>query len=300
MNSFINKKHTKIILLVLLAVFLLSIFATVASADISSKISSSTSGVKNSLGKLFKFSAEKPGFLDFSIFFVIFLSLCWLGFSKWFASQQGSGSGAAVVGLSLGLSVAFAASLVYGAKFGVAKLLPFAILLIVLALFILLYVLADKLLAGSTGGTTPTNKKILAAVIALILTIVIVIVGMYFLSEKNLCEKTSFTKKLCGSESVIGKWFKDDGKTISGKNKTKTPPSKDPATTDSKIPKKTRDRVVALSKEVTKLRKELSDTRYSSTLTKAKKLKELARIKVELKKVKAELTKIIADVAKIK
>jgi hypothetical protein len=152
-------------------------------------------------------SSTGPSFLDFLVFSVIFIAVCWIGFSQVFKEAKGAN-----VALSVAVGFALSVALVYGGKVTLKKLLPFAGVVLVILGFIGLYALLSKFVF--TKGTA--GSKILAFIFALIITIVIVSLLWSAICNNNRCEGNAFAKKLFGSESAIGKWFKGAGSIFEG------------------------------------------------------------------------------------
>jgi rubrerythrin len=187
-------KLALLLLFALIAVLLVSDMAF--AADIGD-------GLRNVGGRIGGFfndyaSSEGPTFIDFAIFAIIFFTMCWVGFSAVFKEAK-----AANIALSISLGLALSLALVYGGKFTVKKLLPFAAIFLFLLLMIGIYALLKKFIF--TKDTTAS--KIFSALFAIIVSIAILAVAWHFICEGDRCESNAFLSKIFGSESIIGKLF---------------------------------------------------------------------------------------------
>ena len=206
----INKQNNKkrIFNLVLISSILTIIFSFIATnvkAGIRDSVSTATSGIGGSIGNyLTKYmDATGPTLIDFIVFFAIFFSICWIAFNKWTKDAKN-----ATVLLSISVSVAFSIALVYGAKLTLKKLVPFAGAVLFIFLLGAIYLLSTNYIFKGDG----IWKKILSAIITLLigLTLLYLLLGVVCESEK--CDNNKFTKKLIGSDSLLGKakkWIKD-------------------------------------------------------------------------------------------
>ena len=147
-------------------------------------------------------SSDAPGFLDFLIFSVIFFSLCWVGFSQVFKDAK-----AANIALSISLGFALSVALVYGGKFTVKKLLPFAAVILFLLAIVLIYSLLKKFVF--TKDTIVS--KVLSVIVAILISCALLYLAWSFICSGSNCENNAFMKKIFGSESIVGKLFKDVG-----------------------------------------------------------------------------------------
>jgi hypothetical protein len=147
-------------------------------------------------------SDDNPRVIDFLVFAVIFFTMCWVGFSAVFKEAK-----PANIALSVALGLALSVALVYGGKFTLKKLLPFAAVLLFLLLIIGIYALLTKFVFKSESA----GKKILAIVIAIIVSIAILAVAWSFICDSDRCENNAFLKKMFGSESLLGGLFSGVG-----------------------------------------------------------------------------------------
>jgi uncharacterized protein YoxC len=201
-----NAKSIKLAPLFVIALIFLITLSTVVLA---SPIGDAFRGAGNRIGGFFNnyANATGPTFLDFFIFAVIFFAICWIGFSSVFKDAKGAN-----VALSVALGLALSTALVYGGKFTIKKLLPFAGMLLVLLALIGLYALLRKFIF--TKDTI--GSKLLAFLFAVIITIVLVTLLWKMICSGGTCESSGFLKKVFGSESIFGKLFSKIGNAFSG------------------------------------------------------------------------------------
>ncbi|MFQ5474662.1 MAG: hypothetical protein ACE5DM_02395 [Candidatus Nanoarchaeia archaeon] len=211
-----NNKVMKRVMLFILFILIAALLSTVVFADLKSSISGAGAKVKG----VFSFNASSPGFVDFLLFFVIFMSLTWIGLSKWFEGGGGASKGG-VIGLAVGMSLGLSAALVYGAKWGIAKLLPFAFIFLGVILFIALYALMNRMIGGDSTG-----RKIFAFIIAAILTVLV----LSLVLGSGICDKSPILSRICGSDSVFNKF----GSLGEGWGGGKTAPEKSTSTASEK------------------------------------------------------------------
>jgi hypothetical protein len=152
-------------------------------------------------------SSEGPTFLDFLIFTVIFFALCWVGFSSVFKDAKNAN-----VVLSVAVGLALSVALVYGGKFTLKKLFPFAAVILFILLFVMIYALLKKFIF--TKDTI--MSKILSAVFAIIISVALLIVAFNFICGGDRCESNAFLRKVFGSESILGKLFRGIGNIFEG------------------------------------------------------------------------------------
>ncbi|MBI5880686.1 hypothetical protein HZB90_00995 [archaeon] len=158
-------------------------------------------------------SDDNPRVIDFLVFAVIFFTMCWVGFSAVFKEAK-----PANIALSVALGLALSVALVYGGKFTLKKLLPFAAVLLFILLIIGIYALLTKFVFKGES----TGKKILAIFIAILVSIAILAVAWSFICDNNRCENNAFLKKMFGSESLLGGVFSGVGD-IFGEGAAATP-----------------------------------------------------------------------------
>jgi hypothetical protein len=139
-----------------------------------------------------------PGFLDFFVFFIIFFALCWIGFNQVFKDAR-----KANVALSVAVGLALSVALVYGGRFTLKKLIPFAAIILFILIILGIYVLLKK-----TLFTKDTKmSKILAFIITIILAILLIAVAWNMICSDYTCERNPFMQRFIGSQSWIGKAF---------------------------------------------------------------------------------------------
>ncbi len=169
----------------------------------------SLGGIGGSIGGFFEgyAAAEGPTFLDFFIFAVIFIALCWAAFSSVFKDAKNA---SVVLAVAVGLALSIA--LVYGGKFTIKKLLPFAGIILFLLIFVGIYAVLKKFIF--TKDTI--FSRILSAVVAIIVSIALLAVAWNMICSDNNCESNVFLRKVLGSESVVGRLFAGMDITFSG------------------------------------------------------------------------------------
>ncbi|MFC1723318.1 hypothetical protein ACFL0V_04215 [Nanoarchaeota archaeon] len=205
-----NKKRMTVFLLCILIVILLSnIVAAQFFSKVSSGIKNTGSRISNSgVGQYFqKYAAtDKPTFLDFFLFAVLFFAMSWIAFNKFF---QDAGKGP-VIAMSVAIGLGLAAALVWGGKFTIKKLLPFALVFLGIAIFIVIYVLLSRFVfKGETAGS-----KAGAAIIALIITGILMFFMISAVCNNNRCNTSPILSKVFGPNSMFGKiggWFGNIG-----------------------------------------------------------------------------------------
>jgi len=143
-------------------------------------------------------SSDAPGFIDFLIFSVIFFALCWVGFSNVFKDAQNAN-----IALSVALGFALSIALVYGGKFTIKKLLPFAGVILFLVAVVLIYALLKKFVFTGTG----VASTIFAVVVALLISLALLFLAWSMICSGTACDNNAFMKKIIGSDSYIGKFF---------------------------------------------------------------------------------------------
>ncbi|MBW2971572.1 hypothetical protein KY359_00920 [Candidatus Woesearchaeota archaeon] len=192
-----NNIATKIAVLLIIALAVALLLSEVVSAQ---TVGERLRGAGGRIGGFFDgyASSEGPTFIDFFIFAVIFFALCWISFSQLFKE----GKNANVV-LSLALAVALSLALVYGGKFTIKKLLPFAMVILFLLLVIGIYAMLKKFVF--TKDTI--FSKIISFVIAIVVAIALLVAFWHFVCSDDNCENNAFMRKLIGSESIFARLF---------------------------------------------------------------------------------------------
>ena len=152
-------------------------------------------------------STEGPTLLDFFILSVIFFAVCWVAFSAVFKEAKNAN-----VVLSLAVGFALSVALVYGGKFTLKRMLPFAMIILFLLIFLGIFAMLKKFIF--TKDTI--MSKILSFIFALIVSFALLAVALNFMCSGNRCEGNAFMKKTFGSESVIGNMFSGVGNIFSG------------------------------------------------------------------------------------
>ncbi|MBN1543928.1 hypothetical protein JW898_00520 [Candidatus Woesearchaeota archaeon] len=142
--------------------------------------------------------SEGPTLIDFFLFAVIFFALCWVGFSAAFKDAKNAN-----VVLSVAVGLALSIALVYGGKFTLKKLLPFAAVILFMLLVLGIYAALKKFVF--TKDTT--LSKILSFVIAIVVAIALLFAFWSFVCSDNNCENNAFLRKVLGSESIINRLF---------------------------------------------------------------------------------------------
>jgi len=149
--------------------------------------------------------------IDFFIFFTLFFSLTYLGFTKWFSGEFGKGGTGkgAVVGLSLALSLALTFAIITQTKFSITSLFPLAKSILFLAVTLLLYGLLNNILK-----VEGKMSKVLLFIFSLILVYVLFSIFTYFvcMTENNngdpACRGGPFTwLGKMGQKHIWGSWF---------------------------------------------------------------------------------------------
>jgi heme exporter protein D len=190
-----GRARSRIALLLLSVLILAALLAPIALA-ITNPFSGFGSRMSSILGSYA--SSNTPTFFDFLLFFVIFFALCWVGFSNVFKEAKGPN-----IALSIALGLALSVALVYGGKFTIKKLLPFAAAVLFLLLIILLYSLLKKYIFSKDT----IISKVLSWIFAILLSLLLLFVAWSFICSGNSCESNPFMKKVFGSESIVGKFF---------------------------------------------------------------------------------------------
>ena len=136
--------------------------------------------------------------IDFLLFFTMFFSLAYLGFTKmWGGDKDGAKMKGPIVGLSIAFGLALAFAIVSQTKFSITTMVPLAKAFLFVIVTLLLYGLLrqNELL----GGDDTWTKKIITILLAIILTYIILNIFTYIVcaSENNLddpaCQGAFFT-----------------------------------------------------------------------------------------------------------
>ncbi|MBU0461216.1 MAG: hypothetical protein KJ574_01380 [Nanoarchaeota archaeon] len=162
------------------------------------------------IGQFFKNKefANHSVLVDFGVFFLIFFSLCWLGFSRWFGEgfgKPGTAKGA-VIGLSLGLALMFSLGLVISGKFTIAKSFPIAKNFLFLAFWLLLYsILSNDRMIGSDTWLKKATAFMLAGILVYVLANIATgyVCSLENNEEDAACQGGVFT---LGKQIVEGIW----------------------------------------------------------------------------------------------
>ncbi|MBT5022860.1 hypothetical protein HOK51_04040 [Candidatus Woesearchaeota archaeon] len=193
-----NQNKTKSALFLLILVLLTVMLSFSVLAFTKDELKTSASKVKSKIGNLFQFS-EQPSTGDVVIFTLIFFAMVWIALSKMWGDGDGSTKSAIIV-LSITLALALSIGLVYGGKFTVVKIFPFAMILLAVLLWAGLFLLFSKLFSIES-----VKGKVFLVIVTTILTIGIILLGSIMLCDNNKCEQNPFLKKVFGSESILGK-----------------------------------------------------------------------------------------------
>jgi len=143
-------------------------------------------------------SNDEPGLFDLFLFTVIFFALCWIGFSSVFKDAKNAN-----IMLSLSVGVSLSIALVYGGKFGLVKLLPFAGIVLFIVAFVLIFALLKKFIF--TKDTI--LSKILSTVVAIIIAIALIMFVWNTICDSGKCESNAFMQKFTGTDSILGKFM---------------------------------------------------------------------------------------------
>lgn len=185
--------------------FITLIASQTASADVIDSLRAIPSGIGGALNNYA--STDAPSVIDFLLFAILFFALCWIGFNNVFKESKNAN-----VVLSLALGTALAIALVYGGKFTVKKLLPFAAIILFLLLIVGIYALLKKFIF--TKDTV--FSKIISIVLALLVALAILIASWHFICSDNNCDNNAFMRKILGSESIVGRLFEGITNAITG------------------------------------------------------------------------------------
>ncbi len=193
-----NAPIIKLGVLLVLALIILIFMTDVASAAIGDSLRNMGSNIGGFLDNYA--SQDEPTVIDFFLFAIIFITLCYMGFSKVFKDAKN-----ASVVLSIALGLALSIGLVYGGKFTLKKLLPFAGVILFLLIFLGIFAMLKKFIF--TKDTI--MSKILSAVVAVIVSIALIALMWNMLCDDDggMCENNGFLRKIIGSESWLGKLF---------------------------------------------------------------------------------------------
>ncbi|MBW2964185.1 hypothetical protein KY363_01885 [Candidatus Woesearchaeota archaeon] len=192
------KLKVSIALLGLIAVLVTVMFAdSVLAAPTGLAIGDRIGGFFNSYA-----ANDSPQFLDFFLFTVIFFAVCWIGFSNVFKDAKNAN-----VALSIAVGLALSIALVYGGKFTLKKLLPFAGTILFIVAIVLIYAFLKKFVFTSDTKMS----KFLAFIFAIIIAVALFALLYHFICSGNNCENNAFMRKIFGSESIFGKFFKGLG-----------------------------------------------------------------------------------------
>lgn len=157
-------------------------------------------GVGGSIGSLFSSYAANPGptMFDLIVFFTIFFALCWIGFNQVFKEARNAN-----IALSVAVGLALSVALVYGGKFTLKKLLPFAAVILFMLIIVGIYALLKKFLF--TKDTTAS--RIISFMVAIIISIALLFLAWSMMCSDYGCERSPIMQKVFGSQSIIGKLF---------------------------------------------------------------------------------------------
>lgn len=157
-------------------------------------------GVGNRIGNMFSSYAANPGptFFDLIIFFVIFFALCWIGFNQVFKEARNAN-----IALSVAVGLALSIALVYGGKFTLKKLLPFAAVILFMLIIVGIYALLKKFLFTKDTAAS----KIISFMVAIIISIALLFLAWSMMCSDYGCERSPTMQKVFGSQSIIGKLF---------------------------------------------------------------------------------------------
>jgi hypothetical protein len=192
--------------LIISIIFILAMLAAPVSAQ---GIRGAFSSMGSSIGGFFDdyASTEGPTVIDFLLFAIIFFAICWIGFGAVFKDAKNAN-----VVLSLALGLALSVALVYGGKFTLKKLLPFAAMILLILLMIGIFALLRKFIfTKDTAGS-----KLIAAVFAIIISVALLIIAFNFICDSGSCENNAFLRKVFGSESIIGRLLSGAGGIFEG------------------------------------------------------------------------------------
>lgn len=139
-----------------------------------------------------------PTFFDLIIFFTIFFALCWIGFNQVFKEAKNAN-----IALSAAVSVALSVALVYGGRFTLKKMLPFAAVILFFLLILGIYAVLKKFLL--TKDTTAS--RIVSFVVAILISVGLLFLAWNMICSDYNCERNPVLQKILGSQSVIGKLF---------------------------------------------------------------------------------------------
>lgn len=192
------RRTIKMIALILLLILLLVMFTQAAEAL------QVPQALKN-IGAALTPVENRPGLIDYLVYFTLFTALAYLGFSRWFSGGEGAARGAgggeraAVIALSAALGVALTVAIVNGAGFNLARLAPVAVMIIGFLMFIGFVALFRSIFGKGVWRT------ILAIILALLVTFLIIYFAKAMICQNNACNTNPFLKKMFGSESIFGK-----------------------------------------------------------------------------------------------
>lgn len=142
---------------------------------------------------------EEPTVIDIFLFAVIFITLCYVAFKNVFKDAKNAN-----VVLAISVGAALSIALVYGGKFTIKKLLPFAGVILFLLIFLGIFAMLKKFIF--TKDTI--ISKILSVVVALIVAFALLAVMWNMVcNDSGACESNGMLRKIIGSESWIGKLF---------------------------------------------------------------------------------------------
>jgi hypothetical protein len=147
-------------------------FALLLLTLIMSSFISGCAGV-NRIGTFFQAGEFKQHakIIDFCLFFVIFFSLCYIGFSKVWGEgfgKPGAGKGS-IVGLSFALALALAFAIVSQTKFSITTIFPLAKAIFFIVIWFLLWGLMNKTELFGTGWLAKIAYAIMTFIMAYIL-----------------------------------------------------------------------------------------------------------------------------------
>jgi len=209
-------KQKKLIFKLSLVVLALLLFMPLVSAS-----------VFNSFNTFFTAASYKQysNIIDFMLYFLIFYSLCWLGFTKWFSSSNSFGSSSgesrgAIIGLSLSFSLIMSFGLVLSGKFSVIHMFPIAKNILFFAIWILIYALFSNVVF--TTGDTASGKggnwanKVISFILATICVYLLANIALGYACnlegemDDPACQDGILTATNSFFKRTIGVWFLGD------------------------------------------------------------------------------------------